>query len=104
MCPKLCVRRKELLIRTRILRGSGARPARRSRKRTQKPLKQKLNVPAERWRQVPAAALLLTAHTCNRLAFCLFSTYEIARCDETGLLACDRMRLRPPTRVAAAPT
>ena len=59
---------------------------------------------SERSSLARAAAPLRAARTCSRWVSCRFASGETVRCDGSVHSACDRMRLPPRARGAAAPS
>src|SRR5437016_9417446 len=55
-------------------------------------------------RRSPVAEQFPAARMCSRLASCRNAICGTAPCGGTGLLACDRRRLRRPVQVVTVPT
>src|SRR5690349_23083456 len=60
--------------------------------------------PMGRLLRSPVAGQPQAVCTCSRLASCRNAICGTARCDGSGLLACDRRQLRRPVQAAEAPT
>src|SRR5438445_2798654 len=73
------------------------------RKNTEAGIIAPITVLLEKWRRSPVAGQLRAARMCSRLASCRNAICGTAPCDGTGLLACDRRRLRRPVRVVTDP-